>query len=371
MRIGITTETVDSSEQLRGVPVRVTQLLRQFRHRHDHEFVLLRYDDEPSPLYEGFEEVRLRPVGGPSPVVSKAVGNSQRVPPAVRDLDVVHLTNPFLYELPLLSVDGPKSVVTIHDLAYYYPDSRAHLRDRPKAWAYQQLWKLGMRAAHLNVDRFVAVSENTRGELARYLDVTPDRTSVVYNGIDEAFRLVDVDREADPDVPVDPYLLTDKPFPDLFRIFARLKDRGLEHDLVVFSGRGYVDDDFIEDLGLTDDVTFLGYVPQERLVKLYNCAAAYLRLVYFDGFGIPSLEAMACGCPPFVADVNAAPEVVADAGVLIDPSDLDGWVDAVFDLLTDEARYAALRERGLERAGQFSWERTARETIGVYESVVR
>lgn len=125
------------------------------------------------------------------------------------------------------------------------------------------------------------------------------------------------------------------------------------------------------DLGLTDDVEFLGYVSHERLVKLYNCAAAYLRLVYFDGFGIPSLEAMACGCPPFVADVNAAPEVVGDAGVLVDPHDLDGWVDAITAVLGDEDRYAALRERRLERARQFTWTATASDTLSVYESLAQ
>jgi glycosyltransferase involved in cell wall biosynthesis len=369
MKIGITTESIDTSGELRGVPMRVTQLLRHYRRQDtNHEFHLIRYGDDPNPLYEDFNQVYLGTVETPSPVVSKTLGNAIRVPPIINDLDVLHITNPFLYEFPLLYVTGPKSVVTIHDMAYYYKKSRASVTDRPKAWAYQTIWKRSMRSVHKKVDRFMAVSENTKAELSRYLGIDPDRVSVVYNGIDESFGLVDITPD-DPELPNGPYLISDKPFPDLFRIFSQLKELGVEHKLVIFSGRNYVDNNFVEELGLKKDVEFLGYVSKDRLVKLYNGADAYLRLVYFDGFGIPSIEAMACGCPPFVANVNAASEVVDDAGVLIDPEDLQGWVDEIYEILTDEVRYTTLRERGLKRAQQFSWQKTAEATLDVYEDV--
>jgi glycosyltransferase involved in cell wall biosynthesis len=116
-------------------------------------------------------------------------------------------------------------------------------------------------------------------------------------------------------------------------------------------------------------VRFLGYVPDEDLPALYSGALLLAFPSLYEGFGLPVLEAMACGTPVLTSNVSATAEVADGAALLVDPRSVDALASALGRLLTDDALRADLRRRGLARAAEFSWERTARETLSVYEKV--
>lgn len=125
-----------------------------------------------------------------------------------------------------------------------------------------------------------------------------------------------------------------------------------------------------ERLGMAKDIHFTGFVQEQDKPALYAAARVFLYPSRYEGFGLPPLEAMACGTPVIAANTSSLPEVVGEAGVLVNPDDANGWNGALEELLSDEARWDDLRGRGLEQALKFSWDRAARETMAVYRSVI-
>jgi glycosyltransferase involved in cell wall biosynthesis len=119
-------------------------------------------------------------------------------------------------------------------------------------------------------------------------------------------------------------------------------------------------------LGLSKVVTFAGYVTDDELPLWYNAATALAYPSVYEGFGLPVLEAQACGTPVLTSNASSLPEAAGDAGLMVDPYDTDALAAGLHRLLTDESLQCELRERGLVHARQFSWPRTARETAGVY-----
>jgi glycosyltransferase involved in cell wall biosynthesis len=116
-------------------------------------------------------------------------------------------------------------------------------------------------------------------------------------------------------------------------------------------------------------VRFLGYVPDDQLTVLYRLAAVFVFPSLYEGFGLPPLEAMASGTPVVVSNVSSLPEVVGDAAVLVDPHDIDSIVDGLRSVLTNPARAEDMRRKGLERAREFSWERSVARTLEVYRRI--
>jgi glycosyltransferase involved in cell wall biosynthesis len=111
-------------------------------------------------------------------------------------------------------------------------------------------------------------------------------------------------------------------------------------------------------------------VPNEELVYLYNAAKLFVFPSFYEGFGLPPLEAMACGTPVIASNVSSLPEVVGDAGILVDPNDVEALTVAMWRVLSDENLQREMRDKGLKRAATFSWKRAAQETLAVYRRVV-
>jgi len=146
-----------------------------------------------------------------------------------------------------------------------------------------------------------------------------------------------------------------------------------ETSLVVAGAQGWLNDSVrsrVESLGLGDRVHLAGYVEGEDLAALYSLATVFAYPSLREGFGLPVLEAMACGTPVLTSDVSSLPEVAGEAAVLVPPTDIEAIADGLLRLLEDAALRADLGERGRRQAAGFSWERCARETLGVYNSVV-
>jgi glycosyltransferase involved in cell wall biosynthesis len=276
-----------------------------------------------------------------------------------------------------------RTVVTIHDLGYlYYPE--AHTRF--SRWYLHWSTIFSVRAAR----RVIAVSAATADDLARRYHVPRSKIRVVLHGVDPAFG-----RVTDPEVIAEalarhglgdaPYLLfvgTLQPRKNLGMLidaFARLLDAwdgadGPAPRLALGGKKGWLYDTLfaqVERLGLTDRVRFLGYVPDADLPPLISGAAAVVLPSLFEGFGLPALEALACGAPLLAANATSLPEVTGDAALLLDPHDPDAWAAAMRRALRDPDLRADLARRGPARAAQFTWARTAEETLAVLEEAGR
>jgi glycosyltransferase involved in cell wall biosynthesis len=256
--------------------------------------------------------------------------------------DVVHY--PLTVPVPRVRA---RSVVTLHDVQHLdLPELFSRTERAYRSVAYD-------RAAQ-RADRVVVVSEFVKERAVDRLRLDPARISVTRLGVDHAtLRPADVERE--------PFLLYPaKAWPHknhrrLFDAFALLRRERPELRLVL-TGGGSLD-------RLPDGAENLGHVARARVVELLQRASALVFPSLYEGFGLPPLEAMACGCPVACSDAAALPEVVGDAARLFDPHDPPAIAAAVADVLDDPAPWV---ERGLSRAASFSWDETARATDAVY-----
>ncbi|HEU4792797.1 MAG TPA: glycosyltransferase family 1 protein, partial [Nitrolancea sp.] len=176
-----------------------------------------------------------------------------------------------------------------------------------------------------------------------------------------------------------PYILTvgalqsRKNLETLFAAYRILRGKGLPHRLVVTGRKAWKTAGIftsLRQLGLEEDVILTGYVADDDLPALYSGASAFAFPSLYEGFGLPPLEAMACGTPVVTSNSSSLPEVVGDAGLTVDPSDVRGFAGALERLLTDEALHETCRKRGLARAGRFTWDRAAADHLELYQSLV-
>jgi glycosyltransferase involved in cell wall biosynthesis len=268
-------------------------------------------------------------------------------------------------------------VVTIHDLF-----AEVEPRWFPPRMALQL--RRAQRRAARSAAAVIAVSESTRRDLTERYGVPPGLVHVVHNGVDHA-RFRPPDRETDLDgVAVRygvrrPYilcvgsLLPWRNAPRLLRATAELRQRyGLDYHLL-FVGRDIWGTDptaaVARENGWDAWAKFAGYAGDEALPLLYAAADVFAYPSLYEGFGIPPVEAMACGTPVVASTAGALPEVLGDAALLVDPKDEWALADALYAAISDTALRDAMRARGLAWAARYSWERAAGETWRVYQSV--
>lgn len=290
----------------------------------------------------------------------------RRLPPS----NLYHATEHLLPRL------ARPTVLTVHDLIFEaFPQHHT--------WTNRAFLQVAMPLFVRAADAIIAVSQQTRRDLmARY--GTPDRKiRVIYEGIDERFAPIGPPavariRRQYASGPDRPYLLMvgtlepRKNHATAMRALARLKRAGYPHRLLVSGGKGWLFEPvagLVAELGLTDDVTFAGRVPDDDLPALYAGADALLLPSLYEGFGFPVLEAMACGTPVVCADSSSLPEVAGDAALLVPATDDEALAAAVERILTEPGLAEELRRRGAAQAARFRWEKCAAETVAVYREV--
>ena len=266
-----------------------------------------------------------------------------------------------------------RQVVTIHDVVPI--DHPEWLNPRFAAWYRFLTPKLARRVA-----RVIADSEFTKARLLETTGVSDDKVIVIPSGVDA--RFVPQDKEQVESsihklkLPTSRYVLSLgslEPRKNLGRLLHawELIHRRLPEDvwLVVSGAKGksLVFQDVPELEALPPRVFLTGHVPDELLPSLYAGAMAFAYLSVYEGFGLPPLEAMASGTPTLVGNRASLPEVVGDAAVQVDPFDIEAIADGLHRLIEDSSLRAVLREKGLERAGQFNWSKTAEQTWRVLE----
>jgi glycosyltransferase involved in cell wall biosynthesis len=287
---------------------------------------------------------------------------------------------PDVYHAPhyVLPVATPcRSVVTIHDCIHlmfpqYLPNRLAY------AYARGAMWSAARRS-----DRILTVSEASKRDILRFFNVPADKVVVVYNAIDEHFwdepQPDDVARVRERfqlDHQFVLYVGTIKPHKNLVRLieaFARLRDGAFDDLKLLIIG------DEISKLPalrravhshkLHKHVRFLGFLPDDTLRVLYRLASVFVFPSLYEGFGLPPLEAMACGAPVVTSNVSSLPEITGDAAQLVDPYDIDSIVDGMRRVLTNPALAAEMRRKGMARAREFSWEQSVTRTLDTYRQV--
>ncbi len=275
---------------------------------------------------------------------------------------------------PLLPTPFPV-VTTIFDLAFLrFPE---HFPRRARS----TLKRNTAHAVH-RADRVITISEATMRDLLKTYGLPAQKVVVTYPGVDHNIFKPCVEPSALQAVreryglPEAFFLYVGalqprKNLRRLLQAYAMARSRGLEWSLVVAGPRTWLYEDIVAALKVTPGVRYLDYVPFADLPVLYNLAGAFVYVPLYEGFGLPVLEAMACGTPVITSNVSSLPEVAGDAAALVDPYDTEAIAWVLQQLAGDEELRRTMREKGLARAKSFSWERCARETLSVFEEIIR
>ena len=268
-----------------------------------------------------------------------------------------------------------RSLVTVHDLNFLlYPQ---FLTAESRRYYNQQIEWAVQRADHILAD-----SHATKSDLVSLLDVPAEKVTVVHLAADPVFHpLAESDtRRIAARYGLEPgYVLAvgtlepRKNLTGLLQAYRLLIDmEATTAPLVLVGGKGWLYDDVferVEVLHLGGRVRFLHDVPDADLPALYNAAGVLTTPSFYEGFGLPALEAMSCGTPVVVADRASLPEVVGEAGILVDPDDPGDIARALARVVADESLRARMRELGLVQASTFTWERAAKATLAVYREI--
>ncbi len=319
---------------------------------------------EGSHNFQSWPNVRYRLIG--LPFFKRRVWE-QLAPLMVGSYDLLH----FPYD-SCIGMKRGKFVVTLHDAKPILFPSTSNRR----SWK-QTLKNIIAPDSLQKIDHVVTVSECSRRDLIEQMGISADRITVIYQGVDlEHFT---------PAVPLQgvrfefmPYVLcvagTDpsKNVKSLIAAFSNLAPEiRSQHHLVLVGdvNRNKALQLCVQEQGIAENTVFTGVVSDSQLAALYQNASVFVFPSLYEGFGLPVLEAMACGCPVITSNISSLPEVVGEAGILVNPRDLEKLVEAMTKVLTDNTLAETLRKQGRVQAEKFSWENTARATADLYERI--
>ncbi len=272
-----------------------------------------------------------------------------------------------------LAVKRGKFIVTIHDVKpLLYPKTSKHLN------VSGLVKRLLIPRPLKNIDHIITVSECSRKDIVETLGVPSELVTVIPQGVEHKKFLPRSEEDAhdseslpsvlcvagsDPTKNIQTLILAFSLLPEAIRICFQLilvgdvDKQGTLHQLV-------------KQKGIEAQTRYSGVVSDQQLIRYYQQASVFVFPSLYEGFGLPVLEAMACGCPVVCSQTSSLPEVVGDAALMVDPVDAMAMKDAIQRILTDPALQRRLREAGLQRVKQFSWDQTAMQTASLYDRVV-
>lgn len=271
-------------------------------------------------------------------------------------------------------------VVSIHDLSFEHLPETFHRRSRFQL-------RLTVRSSARRAAKILTLSEHTRRDIIETYGIEPSRITAIPLAAPRHFYPVDDYRELQRVRHTygieGQYILSvgsiqpRKNLARLVQAYASLRDTHSETELpklVLVGKHAWLYDETLralEKTKVTDSVILTGYVPESDLPPLYSGAICFVYPSYFEGFGLPPLEAMKCGAPVIVGNQTSLPEVVGDAGVTVDPFDVRSIAEAIEKLIKDSALRRELSVKGLRRAEMFDWRKTAQQTLEIYQQVGR
>lgn len=280
-------------------------------------------------------------------------------------IKVFHITK----NLGIPFVSTARYIITIHDIIPLVME-KEYLQSTLKKLLYLIRLKWAVKRARI----IIADSVHTKNDLIKYLGISENKIKVIYLGIDNGFRvLVDIDMHCK----IKQKYGIEKPFilgigsneprknaVRLIKAFQIFKEKYPSDIQLVIIGKPWLQQK-CESI-CYNDVSFIGYVDEEDLVALYNCTEAFVFPSLYEGFGLPPLEAMACGAPVITSNLSSLPELVGDSAVLIDPYNIEQIADAIWRVISDKDFALLLKNKGLEHVRRFTWEKSIRELLELY-----
>ena len=289
----------------------------------------------------------------------------------VGGIDILHST---AFTMP--PVFSPKVIVTIHDLSIFaLPQHHTEAN-------YQFVTKNVHQAAR-RANAVIADSENTKREIRRFLHVPDEKMEVIYLAAHENFHVKChpnfIEHIRHKYALRKPYFLTVGSIEPrknlasaLIAFKALLEIRRIDYQFVIAGGKGWKNESFyrlLKKLNIDDYLVFTGYVPEEDLPALYQGAEAFVYPSFYEGFGLPVLEAMSAGTPVITSNTSSLPEVAGDAALLVNPKEIFDLYEAMEALVIRPSLREELKKKGLEQSKKFTWEKTARQTLEIYQKI--
>jgi glycosyltransferase involved in cell wall biosynthesis len=267
-----------------------------------------------------------------------------------------------------------KKIITVHDIRQYlYPD----ISNSMNKYGYKIFFPKALKST----DKIITVSHHTKNDIIKHFKIPENKIKVIHLAANENYKplnekeIINIKQKYNLNYPFILYvgaLEQHKNIPTLLKALYKLKKQGIKHKLVITGKKGWKYKSIfetMEKLNLQKDVIFTGYVPDEDLPALYNAADLFVYPSLYEGFGLPPLEAMQCGTPVITSNTSSLPEVVGDAGIMVNPYDVDELANNIYEVLTNDGLREELSKKGLERAKLFSWKKCAEEHLKVYEEV--
>jgi glycosyltransferase involved in cell wall biosynthesis len=361
------------SEQKTGMDHFLHQvLLAMKRLVPDHQYVLIDHRRQPSPFRDLFDQLILDLPGAPMALTR---WNLLTVPRILDQFDLIY--SPGLYG-PVRIPPKVASVMMVPDLTRYL---------FPHFFSFNPVQKMLDRFAYpamlKRYDHIITISQSTQHDLMTLFKIPPKKITVVYPWAEESFQPLADTEDVDPFIKKyglkRPFILTlstlepRKNLVTLIKAFAGLKDQ-IPHDLVLVGQKGWKYDPIFQEIerqNLQQRIQWVGYVPDSDRVLFYKAAEFLVFPSWYEGFGMPLLEAMQCGCPVITSNTSSMPEVVGKAARLINPDNLDELQRAMHGLIQEPGVAQQLRQAGLEQARRFSGPISARKMLEVFEKLSR
>jgi len=281
---------------------------------------------------------------------------------------------PVSYIIPSLLPRSIKTIITVHDLvAFLFPS-----RHQKKAVLIEKLF---LRRAIRRATRVLAVSENTRQDILKKFKTDPQKILVIPCGVGPEFH--ELKKESllpfakKTNLPEKFFLAVGtleprKNYLNLIKAFALIAESFPTYHLIIVGQNGWHHEEVshsIRNNYLTNRVHMLGYLSNSSLVQLYNLAKALVFPSLYEGFGLPPLEAMACGCPVITSNVSSLPEVVGNSGLFVDPKNPHQIASAMIRVVKDAELCENLKNQGILRARKFSWESSAQKLLEIFSQL--
>ncbi|MBI4056639.1 MAG: glycosyltransferase family 4 protein [Elusimicrobia bacterium] len=375
MNIGFNIRLLDAEVAITGQVVHAANLLDQILNMNQHHNITLYGYDVP--LHKEFAthlqgpRVKLRTI---TKTGSRALDYLRlqgliAIDLARGKLDLLHVFTPSdLGPLP-----SRKILATVHDTYSFL--SAKDREGKNSRWSTR--WRVGLAR---RADVVVTVSEFSKSEIQKHLGIPPQRIHVIHNGISPLFKALDATiRKAyrerfnfQGEVILHIGNFTpNKNYARLIRAFKEVSKNLKEASLVMVGDTSIGNHRevlrVVAETGLSHRVTFLSRLSTPDLVGLYNAADIFVFPSLYEGFGLPVLEAMACGLPVITSKTSSLPEIVGDAALLVDPTDVQGLAHSMSQLLTSRALQKTYTDRGIERSKEFSWKRVAERVLNLYD----
>ncbi len=370
-KIGIYSWVIDRNKT--GIGIYTYELVKQLLKFKDNIYLIhyFKYNDK---IYHGSNEIIIKTYSK----IHKIIYFFEPFIIKKYELSLIHFPTHWYNQIPHYLFGKYKKILTVHDLTpILFPFTHTFYDS--------YLWKSSFKFIKNKADKIIAVSYATKNDLIKYGKIKKEKIKVIYNGYDNTvfkpmnFSLEEIKKFREKYHLPENFILyvgtleKRKNIENLIRALNVLKKKKKKYSLVILGKKGWKYENIfnlIKKYNLHEQIIFMGYVPQHDLPIFYNLAKVFVYPSLYEGFGLPPLEAMACGCPVITSNVSSIPEIVGDAGILIDPYNYIELAKRIEEVMENASLRKELIQKGLKRAKRFSWEKCAKETYEVYEEVL-